>query len=179
MTLTAGQQAVKSDEWQLRAVLETAGAKFKGRNTKCPFHDDTTPSAAIFQRDDGYWHFKCNGCGIDGDIFDIQARLNKTAVSEELRKASGETSRPTPAPHTPIYQSLEAISGIIPNVEKVYRYTNPDTGTVDYATIRSIDRNGKKKFTQCSPTAGGWWMKQPQGTLPLYNRHESEALKSS
>lgn len=176
--LTPKQISEKSDELALRKELEAAGAKFRGRACKCPFHDDKHPSAGIYRRSqDHYWHFKCATCQIDGDVYDIRARVNKTKSDDELKK-DGEHAPKKTEPPVRVFSSLEAIVSTFIDTEAVYRYTNPGTGEVEFAVIRWRRPDGKKCFTQCSPTAGGWWMKKPSGLSPLYNRARVRASES-
>ncbi|HUO11066.1 MAG TPA: AAA family ATPase [Phycisphaerae bacterium] len=86
---------------------------------------------------------------------------------------SETTARPPrPAPAPKIFASIDAITSTLPKVEDVYTdlYADPDTGAATFSVIRWRNSDGKKAFTQCSPTAGGWWMKAPTGALPIANR---------
>lgn len=167
--------ALKSDESALRKELESAGAHFRGKVCKCPFHDDRTPSAGIYFKD-GAWLFKCQGCGFGGDIIDVRAKLNKRTPAEELRAmndaAAGPSTRKAPPPPPKIFSSIRAIASQFENLEDVYAdlYADPVSGEQKFAVIRWRNREGKKCFTQCSVTAGGWWMKAPEGLLPIANR---------
>ena len=51
--------------------LQQAGKEYK---TRCPFHEDKTPSLSI-KPDTGLFH--CFGCGAKGDIFDFYGKLNR------------------------------------------------------------------------------------------------------
>jgi 5S rRNA maturation endonuclease (ribonuclease M5) len=76
----------KSKE-ELRAKLETSGAKFSGSSAcTCPFHRDTNPSAGIYQSKDGAWRFKCQVCDdTNMDIIGFEARLTGQTPEEVLR----------------------------------------------------------------------------------------------
>lgn len=164
--------ALKSDENALRKELEAVGARFKGTKVcLCPFHEDHTPSAGIYLRE-GVWFFKCHGCQFHGTILDVRARINKRTVEEEIRAVSGTSTPARSSPPPKIFPNFEAIVAALPNVEDSYRdlYTDPDTGRAIFGIVRWRNQEGKKAFTQCSVTAGGWWMKAPQGQLPLANR---------
>ena len=69
------KDAIRRDRSALVAELETAGAKFRGNDCTCPFHNDKRPSASIYEKK-SVWRFQChkNGCGISGDVFDVMAR---------------------------------------------------------------------------------------------------------
>lgn len=177
--------ALKSDENKLRKELESAGVQFRGRYCRCPFHDDRSPSAGIFTKD-GVWFFKCQVCGVGGTIIDIRAKLNKRTPADEIRAMNDRGAAPARQHRTPtkqekqykIYPTLESIRDGMPHVapdtfttfEGMFRYTDPQTGIVDLAVLRFRDKEGKKHFLQCSPTAGGYWLKAPDGKLPIYNR---------
>lgn len=170
--------ALKSDESALRRELESAGVQFRGKNCRCPFHDDRSPSAGIFTKD-GKWFFKCQVCQVGGTIIDVRAALNKRSVAEELRAMSDHppatTARPAPRrqPEAPpkTFPTIDALRASFRNVEGLYRYTDPDTGVVNLVVLRYRDDKSKKHFVQASPApAGGYWLKAPEGKLPLYNR---------
>src|SRR5665213_4379537 len=93
MMETADLERLKSDEAALRRELEGAGVHFRGRQCRCPFHDDRTPSAGIFTKQ-GVWFFTCQVCGVSGTILDVRAKLNKRTVAEELRAMNETTARP-------------------------------------------------------------------------------------
>ncbi|HVM76532.1 MAG TPA: AAA family ATPase, partial [Candidatus Saccharimonadales bacterium] len=167
--------SLKADESALRKELESAGVQFRGRACKCPFHDDRSPSAGIYFKE-GAWKFKCQGCGFGGDIIDIRAKLNQRTPVEELRSMQGSSTTARPAKSSPpapkIFPSVEAIAASLPHVEDVYTdlYADPNTGKATFSVIRWRNAEGKKAFTQCSATAGGWWMKAPAEPLPIANR---------
>lgn len=159
---------LRADEGLLRRELESAGAKFRGKACKCIFHDDSHASAGVYS-DDGAWKYKCQGCGIGGDIFDIRAAINKTTGDDELRKEGMRRAPVAKVEKVETFPSLDAIKARFRTIEAVYEYRNPDTRAIDMAVIRWRNADGKQ-FTQCSPAPGGqWWMKAP-AIRPLYNR---------
>ena len=164
-----------------RAGALLAGGRFKIRGTACtcPFCDDKNPSAGIYEKD-GVWHFKCHGgCGFGGDVFDVLAKLEGKAVAELLRDESGRTASPKPlAPPVTIYPNIAALEAAFPSRQSTFTYTNPDTKLPELVVIRYVGREGKKCFVQCSPTAGGFWMKKPEGLVPLYNRSRVRAAET-
>lgn len=182
--LDAELDRLKSDENALRKELESEGVQFRGKTCRCPFHDDRSPSAGIYQKD-GRWYFKCQVCGTGGDIIDIRALLNKRSVADELRAmreraTPATTARPgrAPAPAKPptVYPTLDAARATLQrieafkNFEGMYRYTDPATGAIDLVVMRFRGEDGKKNFVQASAVAGGFILKAPEGKLPLYNR---------
>lgn len=174
-------QGMRSNRDLLVKELESAGARFRGNTCRCIFHDDKSPSAGVYVDNilsQGVWRFKCQACGAGGDIFDIRARLNKTTAEDELQREAMRNAPPppiAPAPAPETFPTLDAIVAKFANTEAVYRYTDPNTGTVDMAVIRWRDGSGKKRFTQASPAPGGeWWMKAP-AIRPIYNRKRVNA----
>lgn len=164
----------KRDKAALVAELERAGAKFKGKSCTCPFHDDKHPSAGIYQTADGYWFFKCQTCGVGGDVWDVQAKSEGKAPSDVLRAAVGRAGRTERAFKgefkSKTYPTVEDLKKACPGeVEDVYRYTNPATMKVDLIIIRSMTEDGKT-FRQCRPCPGGYEMSAPPKPWPLYNR---------
>lgn len=166
MMLDPAQESLRSNEFALRTELEAAGVVFRGKACRCPFHDDKTPSAGIYC-DDGVWRFKCQGCQAGGDIFDVRALLHRRPVGEEL--AAARSPVPKPLPPTKVYPTIESLKSVFPNVEAVYKYTDPDTFTIDMIVIRYRDGD-KKRFAQASPTPGGYKFGAPAGSRPVYNR---------
>ncbi len=174
--------ALKGDEAALRKELESAGVQFRGRTCRCPFHDDHNPSGGIFIKK-GVWFYKCHVCGVTGTILDVRALLNKRSVADELRAMNERTGRPYRAPQREAgrtvaeqkaprtFPTIEAMRDSLSNVEGLYRYTHPVTGVVELVVLRYRDTNGKKHFVQASPApTGGFWLKAPEGKLPIYNR---------
>ena len=74
----------KLDRTALVNVLEAAGANFRGNTCNCPFHEDKHPSAGIYQTEKGFWFYKCHSCGLNGSIFDIEAKSNGMTTPEWL-----------------------------------------------------------------------------------------------
>jgi hypothetical protein len=61
------------DKHSIAAYLEYLGASLPSvghgwRKIKCPFHDDGHASAGINFDDQ---RFKCHGCGVGGDVYDL------------------------------------------------------------------------------------------------------------
>lgn len=168
--LTQQQQNEKHDRSALEAELTAAGAIINQRGqVKCPFHEDNNPSGSIYQGEDGVYRYKCfsTSCPLNepGDIFDIRARRTGQPIGEVLhiedyRQSSKPKEKPLP---------LEELIKKIPNVESVFRYTNPDTNKIDLVVIRHIV-DGKKSFKQAHPVGDLFTWGKPEGLWPLYNR---------
>jgi len=172
--------AIQADEGALRAMLERAGVEgWKGRACKCPFHDDAHASAGIYEKD-GAWRFKCHVCGINGDLLDIQARVEGKGLGSILK----ELDQGKPPPPRMKYQTkpppmfslaeLTAKYGLVN--EKVCVYTNPDTKVADMIVIR-IDAHDGKSFRQCRPEGDKFVMKAPEKPWPIYNRARTRKAK--
>ena len=74
----------------LVAVISEAGAVFRGKECRCPFHDDKRASAGIFKSASGVWRFKCHSCGVSGDVFDMRARVRGVPLADVLPKGEGK-----------------------------------------------------------------------------------------
>ena len=64
------------------------------RKMKCPFHDDRTASSAINYEAN---RFKCHGCGVAGDIYDLIRHQKGGTLSEaiEFAQTISTTGNPT------------------------------------------------------------------------------------
>ncbi len=167
-------QGMRSSRDILQRELEGAGVKFKGKYCRCPFHDDKTPSADVYERD-GVWRFHCFPCDRDGDIFDVRAWLNKSTPQDELKKeAMTRAPRAPMAPAAPVklYKTIDAAVSSVPKVEAVYKYSHPETGEIELVVVRWWDdTKGKKQFYPFTPNGDQWQRKGLTPRLnPLYNR---------
>lgn len=144
--------------------LERAGSRaWKGNACRCPFHDDASPSAGVY-RDGDVWRFKCHGCGVSGDVYDIRARVEGRPLAEVLREANPVLKDTQPF----VYPSLEALEVTLSNVAARYVYTNPDTRRPDLVVFRL--ESDKKSFIQATPKGEGFVKRGCEGRWPLYNR---------
>lgn len=85
----------RKDRTRLVDALQDAGAVFAGTSNylRCPFHNDRTPSAAIYRKA-GIWRFRCHACGTGGDYYDIIAKTKGVRYAhEELRHAAREQDK--------------------------------------------------------------------------------------
>lgn len=144
------------------ALVQALGISVKGKACRCPYHDDKHASATV-HLSDGAWRFHCFTCQWSGDVFDVRAKNEGRQLGEVLKDARGDEPKLT------IYPTLEKATSVFPNLEDVYKYTNPDTRAIELAVAR-YHVEGRKRFAQISPTNEGWIHRAPQGKLPLYNR---------
>jgi hypothetical protein len=175
-------QNERRDKSAILQALEEAGAKIVNPSKiSCPFHDDTSPSAGIFDDGSGTWKFKCHGaaCGWHGDVFDIRAK----AAGKELRDVLPRSEQPVNrvARHmepvneskpVEVFPTKEAIISSARGCTEHYTYTNPADNKIDLLILR-IERPGEKKqFRQChfSNVHNGWVYGKPAGKMPVYNR---------
>jgi AAA domain/CHC2 zinc finger len=159
--LTAEQENERRQRSALADELARLGVRFAGKNCSCPYHDDAHPSAGVYRDSDGVWRFKCHGCGVSGDVFDLRARNAGRELKDVLK---------TEAPEPPkVFPSVEAISRSLATCEAVYQYTNPETKQPDLVVFR-YRRAERKAFAQGRPEGSGFVLKAPQGLLPIYNR---------
>ena len=72
------RQAVDIEE-----VARWLGLEVHNRKTRCPFHNDKTPSLS-FTKD----HYKCFGCDASGDAIDLVAKMRNVSVTEAAQQIS-------------------------------------------------------------------------------------------
>ena len=81
MTMGANVFETVKQSVTVREAAERYGIEVKrGGMACCPFHDDKNPSMKVDQR------FHCFGCGADGDVIDLTARLYNLAPKEAAEK---------------------------------------------------------------------------------------------
>lgn len=138
--------------------------RFKGKAVYCQFHDDKNPSGSIHLDADNVWRFHCFTCQIKLDVFDVIARKEGRALADVLKEARGEEQEQKAT----IYPTLEKAASVFPNREDVYKYTEPETRTIELAVVRYYIE-GKKKFAQITPHENGW-IHRGLKVNPIYNR---------
>lgn len=154
------------------ALVQALGVNGNTKAIRCPFHDDQHPSASIHLDQDGAWRFHCFTCPWKGDVFDVIARNSGRTVADVLKDY-----RPEPERKPIVYPTLEKAVNVFPNIEQVYKYSDPDTREIDLVVVRySVE--GRKSFAQLSQHGGGWVHRAPQTKLPLYNRTRVRDAKS-
>lgn len=57
---------------------------------RCPFHEDRTPSFAVFPHTQTWW---CFGCNAGGDVFAFVQRIEQVSFKEAVKRLDGEMER--------------------------------------------------------------------------------------
>jgi len=84
LMITMEKDTKRMDRSEIIAELEqVGGVNTRGNTIKCPYHDDHNPSGGIFQGDDGAWRFKCQTCGVHGDVFDLWKMRTRSHQSQQ------------------------------------------------------------------------------------------------
>jgi KaiC/GvpD/RAD55 family RecA-like ATPase len=165
---------LRRDRRALEQALRDAGAVVHGPQCRCPFHDDSTPSASMYRNDKGVWRFRCHAsvCGFRGDVFDVVARATGKPISEVLIEMTTNASAKPSSPdrtNLRIYPSIDALRAVAKGLAAAHVYTNPDGGAVELIVLRLIE-NGVKRFLQASPQGSGFVMMAPPKPWPIYER---------
>jgi hypothetical protein len=148
----------RSSSDALLSELRAAGCEVKAANSiRCCWHDDTHPSAGIFQGDDGAWRFKCHACGVAGDVFDIRARRTGKPLGEVLadeRTTNGNINNNLPRMATMKISDLSTQLGVseaslqrlnVTRVGNAWHYPERDAAGEVIGTAKRFD-NGSKGF---------------------------------
>lgn len=165
------KDALRTDQSALLDALARAGADVsKPKRMRCPFHEDTHPSAGIYQHEDGSWKFKCLGCQLNLDVIDVLARIENKTPADVLRGMK-ETKPPARPPEKPTYPDIETMEANLKNLAATYRYSHPDSKAVEFVAFRIEPEPGRKEFLQAHRVGNGFsFGKPPSGVYPLYNR---------
>jgi len=157
-------QTAKQDRHLLVKELENAGARFRGRECTCPFHEDKRASAGVYQDGEGTWRFKCQSvdCGVGGDIHDIRAKLTGRPLAEVLRDARGTQQRRTPA-----YPSIECLEASLPG-QIVSRHIYGDRLGNEIMRVYRVTIDNKKSYRPAHPVNDGWSLTSPPQPWPIY-----------
>lgn len=166
--------SIHRDKAALMQAVEQAGSgtRFIGNHCRCPWHDDKSPSAGIYESEGGVWRFRCHGpCQLNLDLIGVRAKIAGHDDATELRQMSGsQDEAPKPVRVFPTIAAILASIASYHNVEDHYPYTNPDTGIVDMLVIRCVGNDGKKSFLQGRSEGGGFALKAPAKPWPIFNR---------
>jgi 5S rRNA maturation endonuclease (ribonuclease M5) len=156
------KDTIRQDRSALISALEQAGTKFRGNTCCCPFHDDHRPSAGVYQGKDGVWRFKCQSCGVGGDIYDIKAKLSGSTPAQAIRESLG------------IKQNTTTFA--FPNVQAVKAHLETRagkiTGEYQYGedfTIYRCEIDGIKTYRPVYLTDRGYCLTSPPKPWSLYN----------
>jgi DNA polymerase len=107
-----------------------------GKNVRCPFHDDSTPSMHLY--DD---HFHCFGCGARGDHVDLLMMAEGLTRDEALERLKTWNGSLATRPKTNDDAEAEALAYAM----KLWNAAKPIVGTIAeryLADTRGIDLNG-------------------------------------
>jgi len=169
-----GDKSERFDRDALVAALQEAGVVLRGRECRCPFHDDKRASAAIYQTQGGVWRFKCHSCDAAGDVFDIRARVRGVPLADVLAKSREDarnsenrrsiTPRERQSPAQTCHTLAEIAAHAGGRVQAVYDYSP------DFAVVRVIGADGRKTFRQCHRDGAFWTWGAPPKPWPLYGR---------
>jgi hypothetical protein len=66
-------------------VLKRHGVWFRGREARCPFHEDREPSFSLFRGRDGRELWRCHVCDIAGNAIHLEARLSGRSLGAVIR----------------------------------------------------------------------------------------------
>lgn len=96
---------------------------------KCPFHDDSSPSFTVFNKE-GSWAFHCFGCEASGDIFEWVMRRKGIAFVEALKLVANVANIALPSGGDRLYQPGEAKAAKVA--------TEPERGPFDPEKFRPL-----------------------------------------
>jgi putative DNA primase/helicase len=173
--------AQRTDSGPLLEALTAAGATInKPSAICCPYHPDTNPSAGIFRGDDGAWRFKCQVCGVHGDVYDIRQRNGEGTLGEQVRATMPKLEPPKMPPPTPaskppktyatVGEAQQALLRFVQSVkgetyrqtaEWVYRWQGDE-----YARVLRFDGIDGKTFRPLRVVSGGYQIGDPQTWHP-------------
>ena len=93
----------------LHHIGATVPAKGHGwRKMKCPYHDDRNASAAVnFDLN----RFKCHGCDVAGDTYDLIRKERGGTLSEAIEFASSISAEG----HNPVFSTYRSSGGVSRN----------------------------------------------------------------
>lgn len=172
----------KRDYNELVEVLENAGAVFKanGRDFKCPFHEDSNPSAWVRQNASGFWKFKCFRCEASGTVWDAQAEATGVSVSRLMSEARAGVAParqvsikkrivPQERKEKPTFATFEELDSTIKCAIARYRYEDAE-GILRMMVYRVPTSGGGKAFWQATQREDGRWILENHlQTQLLYN----------
>lgn len=174
---TVAKDQIREDRGALEAALKDAGAIIRGKNVRCPFHDDRSASGSIYQADDGTWRFKCHAeCGFSGDIFDVRERVSGQSVADQLKALN--TDRHFKRSSGKAYQTkesaVEAVRRMILSGSKLVQIhgVTVDDFSDNFSEVRcdglKPDGEASKDIRPIYRDGAQWRVGDPSGLLPLY-----------
>ena len=188
---TLDELKAKALEVDLAELIVGDGVELvrKGREHRglCPFHEDRTPSLAVFG-ERGRQRFKCYGCDAAGDAIDWMQRRQSVSFHEAVemlageRAASGRVSdapqprRSSPATATTTKHHPTASAAL----QSLERRHGKATGRWIYnaadgtpcGLVARFDKAEGKTYLPISKSTGGWATKGMERPRPLYRLPE-------
>jgi len=166
----------------MKTLLEYFGAKFNSSgqaNCIFPGHEDSTPSLSV----ENNQKFKCFGCGLQGDIFDVikykegvEDSKGQKGRIEEILGLSSENFKPAKSPGNGKKKvSACTKDSIYSKAEKVYKYRDEEGKLSVLVANYGKGKDGKKIIRQFSPSekTPGVWLNTAKGKEPhLYRLPE-------
>jgi hypothetical protein len=184
-----GRYMIPHDRETLQALLESRGVVFRGNACRCPFHDDKSASAGIYEKS-GAWRFKCHACGAGGDIEDVRKLLDGGKLGDQKAKARRDdapnrTMRSWPTIDGTIAAARAGVAKQCGEAVEAGRWMYRDAAGVDVACAVRFNlptppgEKQEKTFRPVHRVAGGWTVGDPPGLWPLYRLPEVLAAVKS
>jgi len=152
---------ISKDKDSLVEVLEEIGASFEGDQCTCPYHQDSNPSAGIFQDKETHWRFRCFVCDLTYDYYDIITRKGDT-----VDVATPKTNDTKEEREKHVYSEYEDALG---DYTDAYRYLDTEGNLLVTKTRRFDTAKNRKTYRMTVPYYGGFIRKAPDPPWPLYN----------
>lgn len=162
------------DRNALIVQLESMGQRVKGNSCTCPWHEDLTPSAGIFEDDTGHWRVKCHSrCG--GRVDDIYGLRGEKPSMDQQHPVKVARIERKPAPQV-VLADKNAVKEYCERTGEVtnwYKYGGPEFPVLIVARIKPHD-GSKKQFRQFTPAANGTYaVGKSSGVVPpVYMHHQ-------
>jgi hypothetical protein len=168
----------------LTQALTECGATVKGKEVKCPFHQDNKPSGWMKAGEDGIWRFTCHsaGCGFNGDLYDVLARSTGRPLNEilqeysekhnEPRSTAAKTKPPTPPTaraQGTFYPTVTSLTQALGSKVQMGPWLYKNALGAPYLCVFRILSNGHKAYPQARPCEGGWEFAGAKPPYPIYN----------
>lgn len=186
-TTTPDLERARADRSLIERALTDAGAHIEDpKKFNCPFHEDRNPSAGLYQSGEN-WKFKCHGCDVGGDVFDIVQRARGVDFRKAREMVLGVNGSPTRTkgrtdgrdkPKRLYGTPDDAVRGMLGwpvfkggRHASSWTYENAD-GSVAFMVLRFDFEDGGKQFRPIHPVGDMWAVRAPPGLLPLYRLPE-------
>ncbi|MGE5607976.1 MAG: AAA family ATPase [Bacillota bacterium] len=180
--MTGDKDSIRRDRSMLVQALLAAGAKIKGSDVLCPYHQDKHPSGSIHRdKTDNAYRYTCHVCHVGGDYFDLEARRTGKSVEDLLKEVTAASKPVQPAWRSGLtFKSLDDLRGFYERkglkVENTFQYGRPED--VKLVVLRCREADGRKTFKQAHAAPGGFQIGHPGGLIPLYGLARIEQAHS-